>query len=169
MLPRDPIEVEHIGAALTEHRARLKLDTLDMAAAAGGEHLREIEQMEKCRRLNVDQVERYHRMLLLAYKQATEPRQIQSALRDQWYATADDWILWNRAMQLRPAVVWWWGARSEPEARGAWCHVCAAPIHRYDVGRGLTKRARLMVMTHRYGHVVTMETTAVSTETESYL
>jgi hypothetical protein len=169
MLPRDPIEVEHIGDALTAHRVRLGLDVLDMAAAAGGEHRREIEQMEKCRRLNVDQVQSYHRMLTLAYKQASEPRQVQSAVRDQWYVTAADDALWHAAKQRRPQCVWWWGARRDLEPRGAWCHVCNAPIHQYDVGRGLTKRGRLAVMTHRYAHVIVPLTLAPKTVTESYL
>ena len=169
MLPARPVEVDHVGRALAEHRDRLMVEFGELVLAADAPMNQMLARIEKSRALTVDHIEIHHTALMKAWADVVARASVPVAIREQWYTAPEDWSLWHRAMKLRPSVVWWWGVRTEPEARGAWCYVCDAQIHRYDVGRGLTKRARLMVMTHRYGHVIALETTAPEQTKESYL
>ena len=165
MLPDRPVEVGHTGLALSLHRENLGVTLLEVISAAGGEHEGELRKLEASRRLDPALIERHHKPLILAW-QASNPRvNAVMGMREQWYTTPADWALWDAAKALRPTVAWGGGARRDVAPAGAWCYVCDAPIHRYDVSRGLTMRGRLTVMTHRYGHAITIET-RTTTETE---
>ena len=163
MLPDRPVEVADTGHALTEHRENLAVTFAQLVSGAGGISRAELVSIEMTKRMDVKHIERYHKALMTAWT-ASEPKAgIVVSMREQWYTTPVDWELWAIAKAKRPTVAWWWGARRDMDAAGAYCYVCDAAIHRYDVSRGLTMRGRLIVMTHRYGHALLAET-VVTTE-----
>lgn len=169
MLPERPIEVDHHGHALAAHRENLGVDLAEMIAGADAPDNAMVGKIETTRRLQVDHIEIHHRALIKAWGAGSVKASVIFAMREQWYTTPADWALWRQASKAKPTVAWWWGSRRDLTPGGAYCYVCDAVMHSYDVSRGLTRRGRLVIMQHRYGHMITLMTLKNTTETESYL
>lgn len=149
----DPYEDARVGAHLREHRTYLGVEREEMIGDKPRTDWAALRFVERAQRPASHLVEAHHAALMAAYVGAENARPVTLARREQWYATAADKALWDRAMEGNPRVSWWWGIASTPGARGAFCHLCTELIHGYDVGRGLTARARYAVMNHRLMHI----------------
>lgn len=169
MLPARPIEVYHVGAALAEHRENHGVSLEQMREVTPGSDPLEFKKIEASPGLDVWFLERHHKALQAAWE-LTEPRSsLTLAMRMQWYATPADWDLWHKTMEHRPQVSWWWGNRTDLPRSGAHCYACGELIYAFNVVRGMTKPARRAVMTHRYGHLITLESLASDKTTEPIL
>ena len=169
MLPDRPIEVRHVGAALAEHRENHSVSLDEMREVTPNADAMEFKQIEASPGLDVWFLERHHKALQAAWE-LTAPRvSITLAMRMQWYTTPADWQLWQQVMEHRPGVAWWWGNRTDLPRSGAHCYACGQLIYAYNVVRGMTKPARRAVMTHRYGHLITLESLATDKTTEPAL
>jgi len=160
-------EDRRVGASIRFHRESLGLLFSDLIDAAGPGSERMLRHTERAERPRIDLVEHHHAALMAAYANAGRTLGATLARREQWYATEADRILWHLAMDSRPQVAWWWGVRADPGPRGAWCYVCDRMIHGYDVGRGMTKRARKAVMAHRLEHINILTAEAAAETKES--
>jgi hypothetical protein len=145
-------ELEHLGAGVKAHREMLGVpfDALKAYVSVGRVH--GLLRVESAARPAVAHIEIHHQAMLMAWVESETAPGVQLAKREQWYANEYDEGLWVAAKALNPAVTWWWGVRSQDRARGAWCHLCSALIHSYDVGRGVTRPVRLAIMNHRFDH-----------------
>ena len=161
-------EGNHVGAWIKAHRESLGVLLSDLINAAGPGSERTLRHTERAQRPRIDLVEQHHAALMCAYVNEGRTQGAIHARREQWYANERDQALWQCALETNPRVSWWWGARATPAPRGAWCHVCGELIHGYDVGRGMTKRARKAVMAHRLEHINQMSAaTAADTGEDS--
>lgn len=147
------LEDRRTGAHLRAHREALGLTRPDLYAAAHHQHDETLRWTERAEHPALHLIEAHHAALIDAYAAAPAPVPVPLARREQWYTTDADQVLWRAALARQPRVSWWWGVRSDAAPRGAYCHLCQAMIHGYDVGRGMTRRARRAVMAHRYQHV----------------
>ena len=153
-MPDDyPVEDIDVGAALAEHRENLGVTYGRLVLSWVDDMPHTVGQIEHTRRPHRYDLEAYHKALMAAWA-ATSPRaQIGRSLREQWLATPADWKLWDAAKRVRPAVVWWWGARSDLKPNGAYCYICERHIWGFNVQQGLSRPARRAVMAHRYDHL----------------
>lgn len=149
-------EDRRVGAHIKAHREHIGVSLREIIAAAGAGSDRTIRFVERAERPSIELIEGHHDALMAAYALAEDLSSVPLARREQWYATVDDEVLWQVAMQSSPSVVWWWAARNEQGRRGAWCNICSALVHGYDTGRGLTRPARVKVMAHRLTHINTL-------------
>lgn len=154
----DYFEDHKIGAHIKAHRQSLGVLLSDLINAAGPASESMLRHAERAQRPNLDLVEYHHAALMTAYGNEGRTQAAILARREQWYTTAADTTLWHKALETNPAVSWWWGAVTATTPRGAWCYLCNHMIHGYDVGRGMTKRARKAVMAHRLQHITPMMT-----------
>jgi hypothetical protein len=160
-------EDRQVGAHLRAHRERLGVARSELIAAYTDGSDQDVRFAERAEHPALRVIERYHTALMAAYVGAPGRFVVPLARREQWYATEADTALWQQAMQASPAVVWWWGVRSQTSPRGAWCHLCNTMIHGYDVGRGMTARARKAVMAHRLQHISTLTAASAAQTKES--
>lgn len=167
MLPDRPIEVAHVGKALREHRENHGVTVAEMAAMAGAGTEEELRKIEASPGLDIWFLERHHKALLAAWELSAPRAETTLAMRSQWYTTPADFELWRRVTDTRPGVAWWWGNRTDLARTGAHCYACGALIYGFNVVRGMTKPARMAVMTHRYGHVITLSSLAPEKNTEN--
>lgn len=151
-----PHEDAHVGALLANHREALGLARQDLGRMIKPRGLQVIHRIELHPCPTYLEVEDHHQALMDAYSVIARERPASVARRQQWWATAADMSLWQGAAALSPQVAWWWGTRDKASERGAYCNLCRATIHRYDSGRGMTRPARLAVMTHRLTHVTAL-------------
>lgn len=150
------------GPRIKAHRTALGIQLSDLIDAAGPGSETILRHAERAERPALKVIEAHHTALMIAYAAGAGTGATPLARREQWYATELDAILWHRAMEARPQIAWWWGVRSDNTPRGAFCYVCEQMIHGYDVGRGLTRRARAAVMLHRLTHINEMTATAAA-------
>jgi hypothetical protein len=146
-------EDHRVGAHLKAHREHLGVSFAELIEAAGVGTDERMRWIERASHPAIALIERHHQALMNAYVIAEGQVACPMARREQWYATEADQTLWLEAVQTRPQIVWWWGVRKDAAPRGAWCYLCDRMIHGYDVGRGMTRRARQAVMAHRYEHL----------------
>lgn len=162
-----PYEDIDIGVALREHRENLglTLDQLDeYTAGTDRDYLQAIEAM---RRPIVPMVESHHSAALAAWRKS-EPRvRALMALREQWYTTPADWILWDRAAKTRRGIHWWWGARQDLGPMGAHCYVCGTFVVGFSIQNRMTRAARRTLMEHRLQHITAL-TAAVTEPTKEH-
>ena len=160
-------EGNRVGAWVASHRALLGVRFSDLIAAAGPGSEQAIRHAERAERPSVELLERHHAALMAAYVTDGTVPAVSLARREQWYANEYDAALWMDASERNPRVSWWWGLRHHKGPRGAWCYVCEALIHGYDVGRGMTVPARQAVMAHRLMHINEMIAASAAETKES--
>ena len=161
----DPYEDARVGAHLREHRTYLGVEREEMIGERPRTDWAALRFVERAQRPASHLVEAHHAALMAAYVGAPGARPVPLARREQWYATPADKALWDRVMEDNPRVSWWWGVTRNTASRGAFCYLCNTLIHGYDVGRGLTARARYAVMDHRLRHITnTIAATAAPRE-----
>lgn len=154
-----PHEPGHVGKLLAGHRDALGLSVEQLGAELGTRGTNQVFNIEHHHQPSYAEIEHHHQGLMEAFVHAGTPKPIGLARREQWWATASDMALWQAAAEANPPVNWWWGTRNGESGRGAWCNLCSELIHGYDSGRGMTKRARMGVMTHRLLHIHALITT----------
>ena len=164
-----PSELEHVGRALAQHRANLGVSLGALVTAFGPGNDRLAKFVERARHPALHLIEAHHKHLIEAWKETEVRANPPAAMREQWYATPDDYRMREDVMATRPKVVWWWGARGDLGARGAWCYLCNTLIYRYDIGRGATRAARFEIMAHRYKHITNPAAIAGDIVIGSYL
>lgn len=147
------LESHRTGELIKAHRTALGVSFPELLRAAGPGMDEAFRFVEKAQRPAIEMIETHHAALMAAYVGAADAHLVPLARREQWYATSQDAVLWQLAMESNPRISWWWGVRHHDAPRGAWCHLCGSVIHRYDVGRGMTSRARKAVMRHRLEHI----------------
>lgn len=146
-------EDHKVGASIKAHRSALGVLLSDLINEAGPGSETILRHVERATRPAVHLIEQHHTALMAAYVTGGHTPAVPLARREQWYANEHDTALWIEASRINPRVSWWWGVRSNAVPRGAWCYLCESLIHGYDVGRGMTKRARKAVMAHRLEHL----------------
>jgi len=161
-------EDHRVGAHLLGHREYLGVARSAMIGPAPLLSYDTVRFAERAERPAMKIIEGYHAALMAAYTAPADRLPAPLARREQWYATEADTDLWHQAMQANPRVSWWWGVRSEAAPRGAYCHLCTRMIHGYDVGRGMTGRARKAVMAHRLQHLRTPAATPAAEQEASH-
>lgn len=164
----DYFEDHRVGAHLRSHREHLGVARSAMIGPAPRATYDTVRFAERAERPAIAIIETYHAALMAAYTAPGEHLPTPLARREQWYATEADVTLWREAMVTNPRVSWWWGVRSDTAPRGAYCHLCTRMIHGYDVGRGLTGRARKAVMAHRLTHIRALTATPAAEQRASH-
>lgn len=149
----DYFEDHKIGQYLRGHREMLGVARSQILGGGYRMSDTDLRHVERAEHPAVKLVEAHHAALMAAYVTDGTTPAVPLARREQWYANAYDAALWQQASEANPRISWWWGVRSDQAPRGAWCHLCRNMIHGYDVGRGMTGRARKAVMAHRLEHI----------------
>jgi hypothetical protein len=153
MRDKVPTEFKPLGPQLKAYRERRHILWGSLLTAAGpgqDEHLR---WTEKAVKPSVSNIEFWHSVMLACHAAGIGDVDTSLCEREQWYTTPEDNRLWAQARAKGRGRAWWWAMRSDKTGRGAWCYVCGELIHRYDIGRGMTRNARYAVMAHRLTHV----------------
>ncbi|HEX3513850.1 MAG TPA: hypothetical protein VHT26_07615 [Trebonia sp.] len=153
MLDHYPHEDAHVGELLAGHREALGITQAQLATELGPRGIHVARHIEASALPAYGEVEDHHQALLEVFPLYGGTRPMSLARREQWWATAADAAMWQRAAEANPPVQWWWGTRGLTGERGAYCNLCQSMIHGYDSGRGMTRRARIAVMDHRLKHV----------------
>lgn len=153
MATLDNPERIHIGRALTAHAANLGIGPAALEEAAGHSAQAEMRWIAAAAEPTVLRIRQYHFILIEAYEAARTRTEVPVPFREQWFTTDLDNVLHTGVLATGRRTAWWWGASRTPEGTGAYCYVCSALIHAYDLTRGATHPVRLAVMNHRAKHV----------------
>lgn len=151
----DP-EGRHVGLILKTRRQQHWIGLPELIAQSASQTSISVIAAEEYETLPADAMRAWYAAFTAAAGSKASWTQLGYAERNQWYTTSMDHRLHGQVTREGTRSAWWWGMVKAAAPRGAWCYLCNAMIHTYDVSAPMSHVARVAVMSHRFHHVAAL-------------